>query len=66
MRNDIAGSLGGEALFATEDPSNGDGGSTAEQNFVTYNMKFTQPGTYEWFMHMVSTDGGDRKLHSRW
>ena len=62
VRNDIPGSSGaganGEALYASEDVSN-TATSTAEQNFVTYNLQFTEPGSYQWFLHMVSTDGGD-------
>lgn len=59
VSNTVPGSSGGEALYASEEPSNGDGGSVGGQNFVTYDMKFTEPGTYTWFTHMVSVDGGD-------
>ncbi|MCA9239777.1 MAG: autotransporter-associated beta strand repeat-containing protein, partial [Planctomycetales bacterium] len=64
VRNDIAGSSGagvdGEALYASELTSDGAGGGTVNsRNFVSYNMQFTEPGSYMWFFHMVSTDGGD-------
>ena len=65
VRNDIAGSSGagvdGEALYATELPSNGAGQNNglADNNYVSYDLQFTEAGTYEWFFHMVSTDGGD-------
>ncbi|TWT91722.1 Autotransporter-associated beta strand repeat protein [Botrimarina colliarenosi] len=62
VRNDIAGSSGagadGEALYATETTTNTNT-STTNKNFVTYNMKFTEPGSYMWFFHGVSTDGGN-------
>lgn len=64
VRNDIPGSSGpganGEALYASELTSDGNNnGTTSTRNFVTYDLKFTEPGVYEWYMHMVSTDGGD-------
>lgn len=56
--NSIAGSSGGEALYASELPSN-TSTSTGGQNYVTYDLKFTAPGDYVWFKHMISVDGGD-------
>ena len=53
--NTVGGSSGGAALLATEMTSN-TATSTAEQNFVTYNVQFTEPGTYYWFSHLVSVD----------
>lgn len=56
--NTIAGSSDGEALYASELTSN-TATSTSGQNFVTYDMKFTEPGDYIWFHRMVSVDGGN-------
>ena len=46
---------GGMALRADNDDSITET-TTATQNFVTYNLKFAEPGTYEWFTRLEAFD----------
>lgn len=51
-------SLGGQALIAGPIANNNLATDAAAQNFVTYSLKFTEPGTYYWFGRTRAVDGG--------
>jgi autotransporter-associated beta strand protein len=51
-------SLGGQALIAAPVAENNTTTEAATQNFVTYSLKFTEPGSYYWFGRLRAVDGG--------
>ena len=50
--------LGGEALIAGPIADNNLTEDSSTQDFVTYSLKFSEPGTYYWFGRMRAVDGG--------
>jgi autotransporter-associated beta strand protein len=51
-------SLSGQALIASPLSENNTTTAATTQNFVTYSMKFTEPGTYYWYGRLRAVDGG--------
>jgi autotransporter-associated beta strand protein len=56
--NPLVPSLAGQALIASKIAENNLATNSTSQNFVTYSIKFTEPGEYYWFGRMKSVDGG--------